>query len=177
MMSSNRKMLGLERREFIVGFLRASEEPVTGTVLAEETNVSRQVIVQDISLLKASGEPIIATNRGYLYMQEHGGPALHRRIIAVKHSPEETRDELELIVDCGVTVVDVIVEHPFYGELTGSLMINSRFDVDQFVSAFTNQEGSLLSVLTDGVHLHTLEADAPVKLDTACQRLLEAGFC
>lgn len=175
-MTEPKRMPGKDRRKLIIQHLKMSKHAVTGSDLAELTKVSRQVIVQDVSLLKAMDEPVIATSRGYLYLQEQKEEALHRRVIVCNHPPEETQAELEILVDCGVTVVDVIVEHPFYGGLTGSLMISSRFDVEQFVQAFTSHEAGLLLVLTGGVHLHTIEADSVEKLDAACDLLDVAGI-
>lgn len=170
------RMVGKDRRAYIMNKLRSSTKPITGTKLAEETGVSRQVIVTDMALLKTSNEPIIATNRGYLYMDTESKNDVYRKIIICQHNPEQAREELEIIVDHGVTVVDVIVEHPFYGELTGSLMIESRYDVEQFLTEISKEEASLLSELTDGIHLHTIEADDEEKLNQACQQLKEAGI-
>lgn len=169
-------MNGEERRNYIVETLKRSTSPITGKILAEETGVSRQVIVTDMALLKTSNEPIIATNRGYLYMDKDSNKALHQKVILCQHSPERAQEELEIIVDCGVTVVDVMVEHPFYGELTGSLMVRSRFDVEQFITAISEEEAALLSELTDGIHLHTIEADAEDKINQACEHLQAAGI-
>ena len=169
-------MSGEKRREYIIRKLQKSTRPITGKMLADETGVSRQVIVTDIALLKTSNKPIIATNRGYLYMQDQPDETLIRKVIICNHTPEQAQEELEIIVDCGVTVVDVIVEHPFYGGLTGSLMLQSRYDVEQFIKAISEQEASLLSELTDGIHLHTIEADSDEKLNEACNRLKNAGI-
>lgn len=169
-------MPGKERRHYIMDLLKNSTEPITGQILAQKTGVSRQVIVTDIALLRTSDEPIIATSRGYVYQQKFPNKKLYRKVIVCKHTPEQARDELETIVDNGVTVVNVIVEHPFYGDLTGSLMIDSRYEVDRFVDTFSKHEATLLSVLTDGVHLHTLEADAMEKIDAACRALNEKGI-
>src|SRR5690625_710885 len=98
--------------------LKLSAHPITGQELAEKTGVSRQVIVTDIALLKASDEPIIATNRCYLYMHKESSNNLYILIISCQHSPKRTVEELQTIVDVGVTVNYVIVEHPIYGELT-----------------------------------------------------------
>lgn len=140
--------------------------------------MSCQVIVTDIALLKSRNEPIIATNCGYLYMEPTEQNTLLRRIILCKHSPEETATELNAIVDCGVTVVDVIFEHPVYGELTGSLQLKSRYDVEQFLQTVKVKvkKATLLSELTDGIHLHTLEADGMEKLDAACKALEKLGI-
>ena len=169
-------MSGDERREYIVDLLKKSDKPLTGKKLAEKTGVSRQVIVTDIALLRTSEEPIIATSRGYMYYQQTNQKDTFRKVIVCKHTPEETKKELELLVDCGVTVVDVIVEHPFYGELTGSLMVKSRYDVEQFVLSFSENNAALLSILTDGIHLHTIESDSREKMDAACNALERAGI-
>lgn len=170
------KFTGEERRQYILRLLKKATEPVTGQEIAEQVNVSRQVIVTDMALLKTSNEPIIATNRGYLYLDQPNENEMFRRIIICNHSPEDTVKELETIVDCGVTVVDVIVEHPIYGDLTGSLMIRSRYDAEQFMKTIERKEATLLSVLTGGIHLHTLEADAIEKLDAAVVALRELGM-
>src|SRR5699024_8040242 len=115
-MERREKLDGKERREYIVQLLKSEQNPITGQVIAEVTGVSRQVIVTDIALLKASDEPIIATNRGYLYMRKKQLSQTHKRIVICKHRPDQTAEELIAIVDCGVTVEDVIVEHPIYGE-------------------------------------------------------------
>lgn len=175
-MEKKNRLTADERRAYIVQLLKSNDHPITGQEIAEITGVSRQVIVTDVALLKASDEPIIATNRGYIYMKKKQTSDLHKRIIICKHTPEETEEELKAIVDCGVTVENVIVEHPIYGELTGSLMIKSRYDVEQFTKAIQKEEASLLSVLTDGLHLHTLEAESTEQLDAACEKLDELGI-
>ncbi|WP_453996636.1 3H domain-containing protein [Bacillus nitroreducens] len=172
-MSGDRKLLGEKRRETIIKWLKESPTPIIGEELSKRANVSRQVIVQDISLLKAKNEPIVATSQGYIYLEEQPLQENFSRIIACKHTPEETMDELNLLVDNGVTVRDVIVEHPVYGEITGSLMIKNRFEVKRFVEKISETNASLLSLLTNGVHLHTIEADSVEKLDAACGALRE----
>lgn len=175
-MKQNQKILGNDRRELIIKWLKASPNPIPGRELAERANVSRQVIVQDVSLLKASNEPIIATNRGYMYVQESNDANLHRRVIVCQHNQEEAEKELTIIVDHGVTVIDVTVEHAIYGELTGSLMISSRYDVNEFLKEVEKTGATLLSRLTEGIHLHTIEADSVAKLDAVSKALEEAGI-
>lgn len=170
------KLSGKERREYILRKLKSSSDPLTGQMLADETGVSRQVIVTDIALLRTANEPIISTNTGYMYLQKESSDKLYRRIVACDHPPKLTKEELEMIVDCGVTVVNVIVEHPIYGDLTGSLMVKSRYEVENFYKEIQEKEVILLSVLTNGVHLHTLEADSIEKLDAATKALADAGI-
>lgn len=169
-----KKLTGDERRDYILEFLKNSKEPLTGQILAEKTNVSRQIIVQDISLLKAKNMPILATSQGYIYVSKNNHT--FKRIVACKHSPEQTKNELLLLVDHGVFVRNVIVEHPIYGELTASLMLKSRVDVYDFLYKMEKAGASYLSDLTEGVHLHTLEAASEIQLNKAIEELEKAGL-
>lgn len=119
-----------ERRKVIADVLRAADAPVSASALAEKFSVSRQIIVGDIALLRSSGEEILATPRGYVTPKEARG--ILRRV-AVKHTPQEMEAELNTIVDNGCTVIDVIVDHPIYGQLTGPLQISNRYEVSQFI--------------------------------------------
>lgn len=170
-MHTTKKLLGDERREQILQWLIQEKKPITGSDLAKRTNVSRQVIVQDISLLKAKDYPILATPQGYVYVAENDKSALYKRVIACCHTPAEMEKELTLIVDHGVTVKDVTVEHPVYGDLTASIMVSNRLDVSNFIQKIKETKASLLSELTDGIHLHTLEAPTIEQLDKACEAL------
>ncbi|GGB59821.1 transcriptional regulator [Lentibacillus populi] len=176
MRSEGNKVLGEERRHLILTWLKESDHPLSGKVLADKTNVSRQVIVQDVSLLKAKGEPIIATSRGYVYFSEINNAANFTTIIAVCHRSEDTADELYMLVDRGVSVKNVMVEHPIYGDITGSLMLKNRRDVDAFLHELKSKQASLLSQLTEGVHLHTIEAETQEQLDEAKAALKAAGY-
>ena len=174
-MTKEKKILGEKRRELILKWLKSSEDPITGNELAQRANVSRQVIVQDISILKARKHPIISTAQGYMYMQQER-PSRVKRMVVCKHTPEETREELITFVDHGVTVEKVIVEHALYGELSGSLMLSSRHDVERFCEKLEKTNASPLSTLTDGVHLHLVEADSEEQIDLAVEALRERGF-
>ena len=136
-------------------------------------SVSRQVIVGDIALLRASGADITATPRGYVLSKEAVG---HTRTVAVQHSPQQTKQELCIFVDNGCTVEDVIVEHPIYGQIVGQLHLCSRYDVGQFMNRLDNGDTSVLSSLTDGIHLHTLLCPDDAAFDRACAALKEAGL-
>ncbi|GAA4064491.1 transcription repressor NadR [Amphibacillus indicireducens] len=175
-MSKKNKLIGKDRREAIIEWLENSEQPLTGSELAERAGVSRQVIVQDVSLLKAKNNQIISTSQGYLLMQQTTNTKLHEKIVVVKHRPDQAKEELDCIVDQGVTVKDVIVEHPLYGELKAQVMVSDRHDVKQFIKNITEKNAPYLSELTDGVHLHTLEAESEAKLDAAYQALKDKGF-
>lgn len=170
------KILGDERRRLIVTWLQTSQEPITGSELAMKTNVSRQVIVGDITLLKAQGEPIIATSQGYLYMRRPEMLNRVERTIACFHPPEKTEEELLLIVQHGVTVLDVKIEHSVYGDLTASIMVSTVKEVQQFIEKISATNSSYLSELTDGIHLHTLAAATEDDLNKAEEALRTNGF-
>ncbi|MBS4208974.1 transcription repressor NadR [Bacillus sp. FJAT-50079] len=172
----DKKMLGDERREWILSQLKESTNPITGATLAKHSKVSRQVIVGDITLLKARNEPIIATSQGYMYMHI---PATQKRVektIACFHQREQAEEELHIIVDQGVTVKDVKVEHPVYGDLTASIMVSNRGEVQSFLQQINETNAALLSDLTSGFHLHTLSADNEEAIERAEQALKLAGI-
>ncbi len=160
------------RRERLLELLETASEPVPGSVLAARLGVSRQAIVHHIAVLRAAGAPIEATTRGYRWQQSEG----LRAVFMVRHAPEETADELYALVDAGLTVVDVLVEHPVYGELRGGLDLHSRSDVDQFLDTLAKAHGSLLSTLTDGIHWHTVEARDRAAIERGRAALLRLGF-
>ncbi|WP_087972120.1 transcription repressor NadR [Oceanobacillus rekensis] len=174
-MKAEKKMSSANRQQLIITKLKDAKEPISGSDFAKETNVSRQVIVQDVSILKAKNEPIIATSQGYVYLRDNKD-VLERRVIACKHNDEQTQEELYIIVDHGVTVKDVKVEHAVYGDLTASIRVSNRREVDHFLEKINTSGATYLSSLTDGVHLHTLEADTKDKIEAACQELKKAGI-
>lgn len=169
-------MSSARRQELIINSLKESSRPITGSEFSSKTNVSRQVIVQDVSILKAKNEPIIATSQGYIYLKKDADEDVKLQIIAVKHTPEQTRTELNIIVDHGVTVKDVKVEHAVYGDLTASVLVSNRTEVNQFVKKIEEKNATYLLSLTDGIHLHTLAADSLDKIEAACKDLSLAGI-
>lgn len=174
-MSDQQKILGNDRRQMILNKLIQAQQPLTGTQLADLANVSRQVIVQDVSLLKAAKEPIIATSQGYYYLKNKPAQSCER-IIACHHTFDQTESELNLIVDQGATVKNVIVEHPLYGDIIAALMLSSRRDVNQFITKLKETNASLLSELTEGTHLHTIEAENDAILNAVEQVLEKEGY-
>ncbi|MFD1040130.1 transcription repressor NadR [Virgibacillus byunsanensis] len=169
-------MSSIERQNLIMKRLKETELPIKGSDFAKKTNVSRQVIVQDVSILKAKNEPIIATSQGYMLIKHQPDKHVKQSVIVCKHTPEQTEEELNCLVDHGVTVRDVIVEHAVYGDLTASVMVSNRAEVTQFVTRIKETNATYLSTLTEGIHLHTLEADTQEKIDAACKELEKAGI-
>ena len=149
-------MNAVQRRDKIVEILTESETPVSATALSKKLSVSRQVIVGDIALIRAYGLDVFATPRGYLLKSNDNDKNRLIKTIACKHKADKLKDELYSIIDNGCAVLDVIVEHPIYGELTGPLHIFSRYDADEFLKKITEQNAQPLSALTEGIHLHTI---------------------
>jgi transcriptional regulator of NAD metabolism len=164
-----------DRRAQIRTILANRQTPITGSELSQILGVSRQIIVQDVALLRAAGDPILATPQGYLRAPASPGRPF-RAVFACRHGLEGTADELDAMVDQGLRVVDVTVEHLIYGELRGMLMVETRADVRDFIQRVQEGGATLLSTLTHGVHLHTVEAARPEQLDRAKQSLREKGF-
>lgn len=166
-------MEAASRRQAILDRLRTADRPVSASALAAGLNVSRQIIVGDIALLRAGGAEISATPRGYVLPRATDGIT---RTIACRHALAQTGHELDILVDNGCTVLDVIVEHPVYGQLTGQLQISSRYDVEQFLARIRDSDAAPLSMLTGGLHLHTLCCPNEDAYTRACAALKAAGL-
>ena len=166
-------MEAASRRQAILDRLRTADRPVSASALAAGLNVSRQIIVGDIALLRAGGAEISATPRGYVLPRATDGIT---RTIACRHTLAQTGQELDILVDNGCTVLDVIVEHPVYGQLTGQLQISSRYDVEQFLARIRDSDAAPLSLLTGGLHLHTLCCPNEDAYTRACAALKADGL-
>lgn len=164
-----------KRRDAVWARLKNADKPLTGAVLARRFGVSRQVIVQDIALLRAGGAEILATPRGYLIVSRTTGDDF-QAVAACRHNFAQIEDEIGIVVDCGGRVVDVMVDHPVYGELRGSLMIANRRDLKLFIKQLKNSKANPLLTLTGGIHLHTLQAPDRVVMDEILASLDRAGF-
>ena len=145
-------MTAAQRRSAIYDQLTAAQTPISATALAQQFSVTRQVVVGDIA--------------------ETG----LRRTIACHHSGEDTQKELFAMVDCGCTVVDVIVEHPVYGQLTAPLALSSRYDVEQFIHRMKTSHAQPISALTGGVHLHTLSCPSEAVFAHLKETLADMGM-
>lgn len=141
------------RLEKIVHAISSSEKPVSGTQLAKLCNVSRQVIVQDIALLRAKNIDILSTHKGYVLLQTR-----KQRIFKVFHKENQIEEELHAIVDLGGRVENVFVEHPVYGRLEASMNLATRKDVQVFMEQVASKDFEPLTSLTSGVHSHVVSA-------------------
>lgn len=165
-------MTGQERRDAMIEIIQNSEKPVSGTALAKQFAVSRQVIVQDIALIRAAGYEVLSTHRGYLLGQKNSVT----RIFKVSHTDEEIADELNLIVDLGGKVLDVQINHKVYGRMKADLGIHSRKQVQDFMKEIRSGKSSPLKNITSNYHYHTVEADSEEVLDLIGKELNKRGY-
>ncbi len=165
-------MTSAERRNRILELMKSSPAPLSGGALGKETGVSRQVVVQDIALLRTEGYPIVATARGY-YLDVSADPV---RLFKVRHTSEETEEELTAIVDLGGCVIDVMVNHRIYGKMTAPLNIKNRRDVQNFMRDIRSGKSVPLLNVTSGWHYHNIAAEQEEILDEIETMLRERGF-
>ena len=163
------------RRKKILQCLRHETVPASATALAHQLEVSRQVIVGDIALLRAQGNEIVATARGYMMSQPvQAGRYLGK--IACQHSLSDTEQELLTVIEAGGEVLNVLVEHDLYGEITGQLNVSTQQDVAAFMEKLHSNKARLLSELTGGIHLHSIACKDAAAFDNIRERLAKQGF-
>ena len=164
----------MERRTRILELLQEASEPLSGSALAKRLGVSRQIIVQDMALLRSANDvEILSTYQGYLLRKEENH---HHRVYKVRHSADRTEEELREIVDLGGRVEDVFVYHRVYGVVRGQLKIGSRRDIRDFMQRLAESSSAPLMQITDDFHYHTVVADDENTLDQIQNRLAEKGF-
>lgn len=169
-------MTGEERRNRILSMLREQASPLSGTALANEFHVSRQVIVQDIALMRAENHDILSTNRGYIYRREEHQISLPKRVFFVRHSHEQVLEEFMTIIDLGGKILDVVVEHEIYGQIRVDLFIENDRDAREFHEKMKNSKDNPLMVLTGDCHYHTVAAPSEKLLDLIAQELDNKGY-
>ena len=147
-----------ERRGEILKILHNADAPVAARELAGKFGVSRQVIVQDLAVIRASTPGILSTTKGYVIQQD------------------KAAEELNLIVDCGGHVKNISISHRVYGRVSAEMDIRSRQDVSEFVQALQNSRSTVLSNATSGYHYHLVEAASEERLDLIEEQLKKAGF-
>lgn len=161
-----------DRRKAIVNLLLSSKEPISGGELARQFDISRQIIVQDITVLKGTGYDILSTSHGYVLQKS----PLAEKVFKVRHTSEQTEDELSCIVDLGGTVVDVFVWHKVYGKIEAPLNIFSRHHVKQFMEGVRIGRSSELMAITDGYHYHTVRAESETVLERISKALDQRAY-
>lgn len=165
-------MKAQERRKTIINILLSEDRPIPGGELSEKCGVSRQIIVQDIAVLKGQGFDILSTHNGYLVQKS----PFKDRVFKVKHSTEQTEDELSTIVELGGTVVDVFVWHKVYGKMSAPLNIFSELQIKQFIEGIRAGKSTELMNITGGYHYHTVRAEKEETLDLIAEVLSKKGY-
>lgn len=151
-------MNSTQRREKLLDLIQESNQPIKGSQLAHILKVSRQVIVQDIALIRASGENVVATPQGYVIFNNREEKIKYKIECNNHEKVEDLYEELKIIVEFGGTVKNVIVIHPIYGEIEAELNISSLRDINKFIEKIKNDEFKQLSSLSKYNHFHTIEA-------------------
>lgn len=165
-------MTGTQRRKKIIDMMRQAQKPLSGGAIGTETGVSRQVVVQDIALLRTEGYPIVATARGYVLDE----PKSAVRLFKMCHTNEQAEEELTSIVDMGGCILDVMVNHRIYGKMSAPLNIKNRRDVQVFMNHLSTGKSTPLLNVTSGYHFHHICAEQEEILDEIEQMLKEKGF-
>lgn len=165
-----------ERRRAIIEYLKNRKTPVNGTELAGHFGVSRQVIVQDIALLRARSQDILSTNKGYLLCKSQERQSGHCSVILVHHTMEQTLKEMQSIADYGGHMLDIFVDHDLYGQIRAALMINDMMDAIDFCERMKQNSSKPLKVLTDNCHYHTITAPSEKALLMILQELNEKNI-
>lgn len=168
-------MNGTERRRRIAESLD-SKTPITGTELARRLGVSRQIIVQDIALMRAEDKNILSTNKGYLLYNSADYQNSCRRVYHVHHTTEQVLEELTTITELGGQVLDVCVEHALYGQIRVDLLIRTTQDAAEFSKKLVASSGAPLKILTRDDHYHTVAANSERLLDLIELELQRKGF-
>lgn len=164
------------RRMQILQLLKDQGAPISGTALAKALGVTRQVIVQDIALIRAENHNILSTNKGYIYRETSTENTQPKRVFYVKHSTEQVLDEFLTVLELGGTILDVAVEHEIYGQIRVDLLIETSQDAHDFVERLTHCRDNPLKALTDDCHYHTITAPAEKLLDLIEDALREKGM-
>lgn len=165
-------MDGQARRKKIIEIIQKSDKPVSGTALANQLEVSRQVVVTDIALIRANGIDVVSTNKGYVITNTNK----YKRIVKSRHTDDQILDELFAIVDNGGVAENIIINHRYYNRLEAPLNVSSRREAKEFMEAIKSGKSKSLSSATSGYHYHVISADSEAVLDDIEAELKTKGF-
>ena len=169
-------MTGEQRRNQILAMLMQQQTPLSGTALASHFHVSRQIIVQDIALMRAENHSILSTNKGYLYRTEETEHNQPKRVFFIRHETSQVLEEFMTVIELGGKILDVAVEHELYGQIRVDLLIESSQDARDFSEKLMSCRDNPLKVLTDDCHYHTVCAPSEKLLDLIEAELKAKGF-
>lgn len=160
------------RREEILSLLGNTETPIPASFLSEKFGVSRQVIVQDVALLRANGYAITATNRGYVLITDKQVS----RVFKCRHTFDEIIDEGNVVINAGGTIEDIFVNHRLYGRISARLNLRNKTHVEELYRSLVSGASKPLMSVTDGYHYHTVSAPDEATLDKIESILRESKF-
>jgi len=169
-------MTGEERRLEILRRLQETGTPLSGAALAKAFHVSRQIIVQDIALMRAENYGIISTNKGYLLRTEKNENSQPKRVFYIRHSTQQVLDEFQTVIELGGKILDVAVEHEIYGQIRADLLIETAQDAMDFYKKLIACRDNPLKVLTDDCHYHTVAAPSEKLLDLIEDELRKKNY-
>ena len=178
MPSQEVKMDNHYRRERLLTILQESPDPVSGAMLAKQLNVSRQIIVADVAILRSSGFLIASSVKGYEYPAT-GKQKGYTRIIACRGKDSDINEllcELNAVVDNGGIIHGINLTSRIYGELQIEMDIHSRRDVRQYLEKVRNSGYPFITVTTGGVHHLDIEAHDEEELDAIEECLDDLGL-
>ena len=161
-----------QRRSEILSLIGNSQNPVPANLLSEKYSVSRQVIVQDIAILRAQGYGVISTNRGYVLGSGVGA----ERVFKCRHTLQELVSESEIIISNGGKVEDITVNHRVYGKISARLELTTPRHAEELYRSLVSGASKPLMSVTDGYHYHTVSAESEECLDKIEQELRRAGY-
>ena len=162
-------MKNQERRKKILEILRNSSSPVTGDQLAKDLDVSRQVIVLDMALLRSAGTAIVSTRRGYQINGRSLTMDFECRYKAM--DTDGAMEEMNIVVDNGGMIASITLLPDFCGPIQAFLNLKNRRDVKQYLENFR-----AYNILSKGIHTLTVAADSQEELEAIRQNLQDAGI-
>ena len=165
-------MKAADRRKQIIEYISAAKSAVSAGALSEKFGVSRQVIVQDIAILRANGHEVISTSRGYVL----DGDGLATRVFKCRHTLDQLVDEAEIIISGGGRIEDVSVSHRVYGRIAAHLGLTTVTHAEELYRSLKSGASKPLMSVTDGYHYHTVCAESEQKLDAIENALRAAGY-
>lgn len=169
-------MDGAQRRNAMIEYLNTCQAPVSGAQLASHFGVSRQIIVQDVALLRAENQEILSTNKGYILYRPLDRRDSYTSVIMVRHTAEQTLEEMKAIVEYGGRMLDVFIDHDLYGQIRADLVINNLEDARDFCRKMADSRSKPLKELTGDCHYHTITGPSRKVLELIRRELQDKGF-
>lgn len=168
------------RREKLLEILQNATESISGAALSKELNVTRQVIVSDITILRCSGYQILSSTKGYLMASnESAQKSLGYHVIACKGeklNEDELRSEFYTVVDNGGGIRGIYLKSPLYGEIQVKMDLHCRRDVEQYLTQMKELNAPFIAVITNGAHCLNVRTHTADEAQEIVKSLNELGL-